>query len=189
MKPFLLRWMALLVLLAAGCSGSDVSRCTDLPGGVRYCLQTTEGIAPFDVQQKVDIVFDGRQETLIAQLESDASGMRFAGLTPFGQKLVQLGFDNRDVKIEALPMKGLDPVLLLALVQLASWPADSVRVGLGDSAAIEEDVGQRSLVRDGKAIVVIRYTRGLPPRGDMYIQLPAARVAFMIVDLDGLEPK
>ena len=188
MKRFLSHWpvivlAALSVFLAAACAGGD-SRCTALPGGSRYCLQTKTDIVPFDAQQKVDIVFDGRQETIIAQLEADALGMRFVGTTPFGQKLVQLNFDNQRVIVETAQMKGLDPVLLLALVQIATWPAEHVHGGLGNSAQLVESPGQRVVAGGGKDIVVIRYTRGRPPLGDMSIQFPGLSVEFSIVNLD-----
>lgn len=188
MRTFCSRWPTLLAVflsiwLVGGCVG-DGSPCTALPGGARYCLQPMADIVPFDVQQKVDIVFNGRQETMIAQLEADDSGMRFVGMTPFGQKLVQLDFDNHKIKVEAFPGKGPDPVMLLALVQVATWPAERVRRGLDDAVAVEDAEGLRRLVKDGKDIVVIRYTRGRPPLGDMSIQLPAAGVEFTIVNLD-----
>ena len=110
--------VALAVVLAAACAG-DGSRCAALPAGGRYCLQATADVPPFDVQQKVDVAFGGRTDTIIAQVETDSLGMRFVGTTPFGQKLVQLSFDNDRVTVEAAQMKGLDPVLLLALVQAA----------------------------------------------------------------------
>ena len=188
MRRFVLTWPAVLsiglsVLLAAACA-NDGSRCTALPGGSRYCLQTTASVVPFDVQQKVDVVFDGRMDTIIAQVETDALGMRFVGTTPFGQKLVQLSFDNERVTLEASQMKGLDPILLLALVQIASWPAASVRAGLGDSALVVDAEGQRRLVKDDSDLVVIKYTRGRPPLGDVSIQLPKAGVEFTIINLD-----
>uniref|UniRef100_UPI00272DE7F4 DUF3261 domain-containing protein n=1 Tax=Propionivibrio sp. TaxID=2212460 RepID=UPI00272DE7F4 len=96
MRRLLLTGMLAVALLVAGCD-DDGSSCTTLPGGPRYCLQTTDSIVPFDVQQKVDVSFDSRRETMIAQLEADAGGIRFAGMTPFGQKLLQVSFDNRDV--------------------------------------------------------------------------------------------
>ena len=188
MRRFVLTWPAVLsiglsVLLAAACA-NDGSRCTALPGGSRYCLQTTASVVPFDVQQKVDVVFDGRMDTIIAQVETDALGMRFVGTTPFGQKLVRLSFDNERVTLAASQMKGLDPILLLALVQIASWPAASVRAGLGDSALVVDGEGQRRLVKDDSDLVVIKYTRGRPPLGDVSIQLPKAGVDFTIINLD-----
>lgn len=191
MRLRLLTGMLAVALLVAGCDG-DGSSCTTLPGGPRYCLQTTDSIAPFDAQQKVDVTFDGRRETMIAQLEADADGIRFAGMTPFGQKLLQVSFDNREVSAKTFPGKGLDPVLLLALVQIATWPAEQVRAGLDGAEVVDEGIdnasnekaAQRRLVADGKDIVVIRYTRGRPPAGDMRIELPTAGVEFSITNLD-----
>lgn len=188
MKRFFSTWpvalpVCLSVFLAAACA-NDGSRCTALPGGSRYCLQTTADVVPFDVQQKVDVVFDSRTETIIAQVEADALGMRFVGTTPFGQKLVQLSFDNDHVTLETSLMKGLDPILLLALVQIATWPAKMVRAGLGDSVLVLDADGQRRLVKDGSDLALIKYTRGRPPLGDMSIQLPKAGVEFAIVNLD-----
>ena len=175
--------VGLTVLLAAACAG-DGSRCAALPGGGRYCLQATADVPPFDVQQKVDVAFDGRTDTIIAQVEADALGMRFVGTTPFGQKLVQLSFDNDRVMVAASLMKGLDPILLLGLVQIATWPAESVRAGLGDSALVVDTEGQRRLVKDDSDLVLIKYTRGRPPLGDVFIQLPKAGVEFTIINLD-----
>ena len=178
-------WLAafLSIGLFGGCVG-DGSPCAALPGSARYCLQPMADIAPFGVQQKVDVVFHGRRETMITQLEADDSGMRFVGMTPFGQKLVQLNFDNHNVKVEAFPGKGPDPVMLLVLVQVATWPAERVRRGFDDAVAVEDAEGLRRLVKDGKDLVVIRYTRGRPPFGDMFIQLPEAGVEFTIMNLD-----
>ncbi len=174
---------SLAIFLAAACA-SGGSRCTALPGGIHYCLQTTEHIVPFDVQQKVDVVVDGRQEALIVQLEVDGYGMRFVGMTLFGQKLVQLNFDNDRVTVEMALIKGLDPILLLAMVQVAIWPGERVRAGLGGPVFVDDAEGQRRLVKDGGDLVLIKYARGRPPLGDMSIHLPWAGVECTIVSLD-----
>jgi len=183
----LLLWLCtlLVVLLEIGCS-DDLSPCTVLPGGIRYCLQTTTSIEPFDVQQRVDIVFNGHQETMIALLETDAEGIRLAGMTPFGQKLMQIGFDNRTVSAETLPGQSANAALLLAVVQLAMWPADRARAGLVDAGRIDliDEPGLRRIVKDGSDVVLIKYTRGRPPLGDMLIQLPNAKAEFAISNLD-----
>ena len=182
---------ALSISCIAGCSG-DGSRCAALPGGARYCLQSTAAMAPFDAQQRVDIAFDGRHETMIAQLESDAAGMRFALTTPFGQKLLQMDFDNARVRVETPSLPGLDPLVLLALVQIAAWPVDSVRLGLAGSAQLIEaqDIDAppiRRLARDGVELVTIKYTRGRPPLADQLIVLPALGVELSIENLDVAE--
>ena len=178
--------VTLLALLVCACSG-DGSRCAWFPGGSRYCLQPATEVAPFSVQQKVDIAFNGGKETVIAQIEADAQGMRFVGVTPFGQKLVQLRFDNRQVKVEASSMKGMDPVLLLALVQLALWPADDVDAGLGGSWNIDDGENSRRLVKDGVELVSIQYTRGRSALSDMVVQLPGAGVELVISNLDDVD--
>ena len=180
-------------LLLAACGSGDGARCTALPGGARYCLQASTDLPPFDVQQQVDIEFgglsglSGRRETLIAQLEADASGIRFVATTPFGQKLLQLAYDNRELHVDLSLARGLDPVLLLALVQIASWPAERVRAGLDATLDIAETADGRRVIRngrDGKDLVVVRYTRGLPPHGDLRIELPDAGVELTITNLD-----
>ena len=182
---------ALSIGCIVGCSG-DGSRCAAWPGGARYCLQSTAAMAPFDAQQRVDIAFDGRHETMIAQLESDAAGMRFALTTPFGQKLLQMDFDNARVRVETPSLPGLDPLVLLALVQIAAWPVDSVRLGLAGSAQLIEaqDIDAppiRRLARDGVELVTIKYTRGRPPLADQLIVLPALGVELSIENLDVAE--
>ena len=180
--------VACAVLLLAACGnaggGGSGTRCATLPGGARYCLQTSAGLPPVDVQQQVDIVFDGRRETLIAQLEADADGVRFVATTPFGQKLLQLSDDNRELRVDLSLARGLDPVLLLALVQIATWPAERVRAGLDAASLSEETPDVRRILAGGKARVVVRYTRGLPPQGDLRIELPDAGVELAITHLD-----
>ena len=144
---------------------------------------------PFEVQQKIDVAFNGRQETMIAQLEVDAAGMRFVGMTPLGQNLVRASFDNSEIWADGVAIKQLDPVLLFALIQLASWDAGQVRAGLGGSADLEEAEGRRSLVKNGKAVLQIGYTRGRPPSGDMNIGLPDIDVEFRIVTLNESDAK
>jgi hypothetical protein len=185
----LLRSLSLAaVLLAAGCADSD-PRCASLPGGGRYCLQATTGIEAFDVQQSVAILFEGRRETMIAQLEADADGVRFVGLTPFGQKLVQLSFDNREVKADTVSATRFDPALLLAIVQIAMWPIERVRDGLDDSMTISESESEREIARDGKRIVIVKYTRDRPPLGDLSIGFPEAALEFAITKLDLVDIK
>lgn len=180
-----------LLLAACGDIGSGGgSRCTTLPGGARYCLQASTDLAPFDVQQQVDVVFDGRKETLIAQLEADATGIRFVATTPFGQKLLQLADDNHELRVDLSLARGLDPVLLLALVQIAGWPVERVHAGLAPTfevLEVFETAGVQRVIRDGrdgKDLVVVRYTRGLPPQGDLRIELPTAGVELTITNLD-----
>ena len=144
----------------------------------------TAAVMPFDVQQKIDMTRDGRRETLVVQLEVDALGMRMVGTTPFGQKLLQVAFDNRQLRLDAWPDKRLDPVLLMSLVQIATWPAGSVSQGLGDAAVLQDSSAARGVYRHGKPVVLIGYTRASPPFGNMAMTLPVAAIDLDIVNLD-----
>lgn len=179
--------VAVATSMLCACAGlPSRPACAGLPGGGDYCLQSTAELAPFDVQQKIEITRDGRRETLIVQLEVDAQGMKMVGTTPFGQKLLQVGFDNRQIRLDSWPDRRLDPVLLMSLVQIASWPAESVRQGLDDAAALEDSPGMRSVHHHGKPVVLIRYTRASPPLGDLAVTLPAAAIDLDIVNLDNI---
>lgn len=180
------RFVALTVLAVAlltACA-PESPNCARLPGGARYCLQTSEGVVPFEVQQKIDVAFNGRRETMIAQVEVDAAGMRFAGLTPLGQRLLQASFADGEVRADGVALEKLDPALLLALIQLASWNAERVQAGLGGSAELVETEEGRRVVKEGRVVLHIGYTRGRPPTGDVEVGLPGTDVEFRIVTLD-----
>lgn len=179
--------LAIVVMASTLCACAGLpsgSACTGLPGGGNYCLQSSVEVAPFDVQQKIGMTRGDQRETLIVQFEVDAQGMRMVGTTPFGQKLLQIGFDNRLIRLDTWPDRRFDPVLLMSLVQIASFPADSVRQGLGSTTVLEDSPGTRSVYCDGKPVVLIGYTRASPPFGDMVIRLPAAAIDLDIVNLD-----
>jgi hypothetical protein len=174
--------LALLALLSA-CAGGD-PRCAELPGGGRYCLQATSALPAFDVQQKVDAAFAARRETMIVELEVDPQGLRFAGLTPFGQKMIQAAYDNSTVSAQLWPDSRLDPVLLLALLQLAWWPPESVRKGLDASLTLELQPGLRRLMHDGQRVLEVGYTGDHFPPSAMHIVLPAVALELDITTLE-----
>ncbi len=183
MKRLLSSLLFLPLLMTTACSLSD-PRCAKLPGDVRYCLQPTTAVMPFDVQQKVELTLNGLRETMVVELEVDAFGMRFAGLTPFGQTLVQASYDNREARAGVLPDKRLEPVLFLAFLQLALWPADSVRAGLDATIVVQESMGQRRVLEGGNVVIEVSYTGGRPPSGDMRIVFPSAQLEIDVKTLN-----
>ena len=175
--------LVLLALLAGtACTGSD-PRCASLPGGGRYCLQPTAAVQPFDAQQKVNFSFDERREITIVELEVDADGMRFAALTPFGNTVMQAEYDNRQVNIGTWPDRRLQPAMLLALLQLALWPAESVRAGLQDSLTLEESGGTRRFTAAGETMLTIIRVGETAPYHNMQFEIPAYRLS---VDIESL---
>lgn len=176
----------ILLFTLAACAELDPC-CVALPGGGHYCLQSTAALAPFDAQQKVEASFNGRRETLIVEIESDAAGLRFIGLTPFGHKLAQVSFNNRTVHSTAMPDKRLAPAALPALLQIALWPLDAVRTGLSASLTLEETQGETGLSRrllsgDDILLTVTRIGSTLP-YSKLHLTIPAVGLELDVENL------
>jgi hypothetical protein len=170
------------LLLVGGCATSDPN-CAALSAG-RYCLQPSTAVAPFEATQKVDLRFRERRETLIAEIEVDAAGMRMAGLTPFGQKLLQLSWDNRELKATTVPGARFDAALLAAMLQLAHWPADAVRAGLSPALRLEESPGARRVLENDMLVLGIRLEGERPPYRSVRLALPSADLEMLAETLD-----
>ncbi len=162
----MIRPLAVLAAAAAlaACVAPVPPGCAALPGGGRYCLQRSDTVAQFAVTQEVHVGAGGRDDMLIASVEADAAGLRFAGLTPLGQKILVVAYDNREVHAELAPGvdKRLDPALLLALLQLALWPEPAVAAGLAPPLRLGEQ-GTRREVRDGDRVLLAIERKGEPP--------------------------
>jgi len=180
------RFLAAALLLAtAACSQQEQDQqCAALIGGGIYCLQSTTAVTPFDVQQKVDSRFRDRRDTLIVELEVDAAGLRFVVLTPFGQKLIQLGYDNHAVNVTTIPDSRISPALLVALMQLALWPADAVHAGLEAPLTLEENGNQRRILKYGEPTLTIEHGDGPPPWRQIHMIVHAADLELSIETLD-----
>lgn len=153
-----------LLLTAAACSlGESEGQCAALIGGGRYCLQSSTTIAPFEVEQKVEASFRGKQETMIVKLEVDAAGMRFVGLTPFGHSLLSASYDNRTATVTQSVDTRLPPIMLIALLQIALWPGDALRAGLEAPLRLEEKDGQRRILNRDSVTLTINYIGIQPP--------------------------
>lgn len=164
--------------MLAGCASDP--RCPNLPAGPRYCLQNTAAVAPHVALQDIRIRRGDLDERLIAQLEVDAEGMRLAGLTPMGQRVLEASFDNREARAESLAGDRVDARALLSLVQLATWPAESVRAGLGDDCILAETPAMRRLQRDGRTIMAVARTGEPPNYQRLEITLPDAGMTVTV---------
>lgn len=182
-----LRYLAATAGLGAllACAPSTPDNCAGLPGGGRYCLQPSGAAAPFDALQSVTIEAGGRRHTLIASIESDASGIRVAALTPFGQKLFALAYDNTGVRLEAAPPADLrlDPTLLLALLQLAQWPGRATAAGLAPPLRLESEGGRRRVVDGDRVLLLIERDGQAPPYRRLRIAAPAFGYAVEVETL------
>lgn len=172
----------MLTTTACGINERD-SQCATLIGGGRYCLQSSAIIVPFYAQQKVEARIRGQRETMIVEIEVDAAGMRFVGLTPFGHSLLIATYDNRTVKTTQLTDMRLPSLLLVALLQIALWPADAVRDGLEAPLRLEEKAGQRRILNHDAVMLTIKYVGDLPPYRQINIDIQGADIQLDIETL------
>jgi hypothetical protein len=173
-----------LLLATAACSiGEREGQCAALIGGGRYCLQSSATIAPFEVQQKVEVRFRGKQETMIVELEVDAAGMRFVGLTPFGHSLVRASYDNRTATATQSVDTRLSAILLIAMLQIALWPSDVLRAGLEAPLRLEEKDGQRRILMRDDVTLTINYIGTQPPYQRITLDIEGAAIQLDIETL------
>ena len=170
------------LLFIAACSEQD-PRCARLSHGSQYCLQPTTALAAFDAQQIVKVSFAERKETLIIELESGADGLRLVGLTPFGQKLLQMHYDNSNINVTTAPGANFDPVLLVSLLQLTLWPADSVRQGLNADMSLEESGNSRRILYRNETILTATRIGTKPPYDRIILSIPSVKLEIDIKSL------
>ena len=169
-----------LSCLLAGCAGLD-ARCPTLPGGMRYCLQPAAEV--FSAQQRVELRYRDRQETLIALVEADHGNLQFVGLTPFGQKMVHVHCKGTQVEATLWPYDGVDPASLCALVQLTLWPEDVLRVGLTPELVLGQ-AGELRTIHRGQALVFEARRIGTrAPYERLEVKLPALDARLDITTL------
>ncbi|RKH14866.1 DUF3261 domain-containing protein [Corallococcus sp. CA053C] len=100
----------------------------------------------------------GGPRSLEALLEVDPALMQLAGFA-MGQRILTLRWngaaleEERDPRLPAQFQSG--PVL--RDVQLVYWPADAVRAALPAGWTLEDGPGQRTLSKDGREWVTVRY--------------------------------
>jgi len=153
-----------LLLVTAACGNiEDDTKCATLLGGGRYCLQPSTAVTPFVAHQKIEIRSRNTIETMIAELEIDATGIRIVGLTPFGHTLLNVNYDNRNASAVRVTDARLRPALLVGLVQLALWSAADLRAGLGAPLWLEENPSQRRIMNRNEPSLTISYTGDHPP--------------------------
>ena len=136
--------LILLALAQTACQPAPPN-CARFPGTGTYCLQTETGPAFSTLQHSVLTVGEQRF-TLLTRIENDDSGLRFAGMTPLGQTLLNVSWENGVLRADLPPKFAarLDPAWLPALLQIALWPVESVRAGLSPELdLVEENAGRR----------------------------------------------
>lgn len=182
MKFALLNLALLLTFSLEGCTHYG-KRCQPLSNTGQYCLQSTVDITPFDKQQKVTIAFNGELETMITALGVDSKGMTLVGLTPLGHKVVEVSYNNIESEVLLTPSKKLDPVLILALTQLATWPEELVRQGLDYQLTMQTNDEGRYFYAKDKLVLAVKFLDQKNIKQKMEVSLPEIRLKLKIEDL------
>lgn len=186
LKLLILPLLLAAMLLSTSCVRQD-SRCTDLMDNGRYCLQPTTTMVPFEVQQKVEATIKSHHETMVTEIVVSAEGMQMIVLTPFGHQLVRVSYNNDEAKALISPDSRLDPAMMIAITQLALWPADSVRKGLSAPLSLEESAGKRRYFTNDKLILEVQYTDAMDPTHKFQISLPLVDLKLDIETLPEVE--
>lgn len=171
--------MSLAGLLLVGCATPDPG-CVRLPGGGQYCLQSSSAAPAFSVRQQVTAQFKNQREMLIADIDNSADSLDFTGLTPFGLTVFQASYDNRTATAARLPDARLSPELLLGMLQLALWPADTVRRGLGPDAEVQDSPDGRRILVHKELLMELRHDASPLPYQRMQISWPALDMSLDI---------
>jgi len=174
----------LLTALLAACQPAPPG-CARLPGEGSYCLQNAAGPTFSTLQQSI-LTAGKHRLTLLTRIENDGRGLRFAGMTPLGQTLLAVSWENGVLQAElpsALASR-LDPALLPALLQIALWPASEVRAGLSPELELIEEAQRRRLRRkdSGDDILDISWEGNLP-----YQRLRIVAPAGFAIDARAIE--
>ena len=178
--PFASAAVALCSMLSA-CT--DDPRCPPLPGGAAYCLQSSGAVQAFTALQDIHLQGRGLDERLIARLEVDHDGMRLAGLTPMGQRVLEARFDNQAATADSLAGSGIDARALLSLVQLATWPVDTVRAGLRDGWTLEETSTRRRILHNDQVFMEIAGIGSPPHYANLTIFLPRIELMLTVTEI------
>ena len=173
----------LALLLLAACQPAPEAGCARLPSAGQYCLQGSPG-PHFETLQESVLSAGGQRHTLLTRLGNDETGLRFVALSPLGQTVFAVSWENGALHAtlpEALAGR-IDPALFPALIQIALWPDDAVRRGLSTELELHAEARGRQLRRTGtpdknteQTVLNITWEGELPYRR-LRIEAPGALV-------------
>lgn len=124
---------------------------------------------------------------MISNLAVHREGLDFVGLTPMGQTLIHISYDNHAASAHSLLGQPINPALFVAMLQLSLWPADAVRKGLDPHLNIHETPHDRQINAGNKPILLIRYTDPTVPYANLHIEMPGQALALDIESLTDAE--
>jgi hypothetical protein len=129
-------------------------------------------LSPRNASQVVHAAFGARVATLRTAVQLDAAGLKVVGVTASGMRVFTATWDGERVSAERGPFvpKEVSPERVLADMQLALWPLDSLQHAYAGSghAVAEPFPGLRRLSRGGQLIAEVHYASPDPWDGRLW---------------------
>ena len=175
-----------LLLLTVACK-PPANAPVRLGWGAAFSLRAPEAGPSFFASQEVVVQQrDGSQETCLATVENDGHRLSIVASSPVGMTLFTVQVKGGATLVDArvpLPSR-VDLRLLPALIQLANWPLDDLRKGLGGSLELTEKGQVRTLSRRGRTLLTLAREGQAPPFKALLLTVPTQGISVAIRTLE-----
>ncbi|NQZ51300.1 MAG: DUF3261 domain-containing protein [Moritella sp.] len=156
----------LTALLLTGCISMPQSHLVTMAPGVT--LQLTAPPAALQMQTKTQLIeaqFDGKTQSLLAQVEFTETEIKLVAMTPSGIPLFDVLWSVTDEAVihQYVPVPGLDISYVIADLQWVNWPLAQLQSATNGSfkEAFSNSTGQtatdwtRTLTQNGQVILTV----------------------------------
>jgi hypothetical protein len=157
---FALKFTALVAMfMLTSCSANQFTRPEPLS---LKLLPPAELPAAVLLKQKITLQADAGQQQFLTVARFDLQHLKLVVLLPTGQQLLSLVYDGEKLEQEDYAPIELPGREILAIIQFAMWPEDSVKYHYPekDGWLVETSADQRILLTASGAILKIGYQRG-----------------------------
>jgi hypothetical protein len=145
------------ILVQAACGGHRLNA----PAPVSLnLLPPSEISAAVLLKQKITLQADAQpQQQFLAVSRFDCHRLKLVILSPSGQRLLSLDYDGDKLTQESYAQIELPGREILAIIQFATWPEDSIRTHYPerDGWIVETAVNQRILLTASGTVLKISY--------------------------------
>ena len=155
-----------LALLVVACATRPVSTPPEL-----VLLPPAEIETPLLLQQKVTLLYAGRQQQFVTAARFEQRLLQLVVLLPSGQSLVTLDYDGKALQQQSSVTVELPGRDILAIMQFALWPESSLRAHYPESDGwqLRFSADERRLLTDSGSALTIAFQPG-GMRVDNYLE-------------------
>jgi hypothetical protein len=112
-------------------------------------LPPAEVSAAVLLKQKLSLQFGGKQQQFLVVARFEPQRLKLVVLSPIGQQLLMLDYDGEALVEESFSSIDLPGREILAIIQLALWPAQSVRNNYPEKEGWLLEIGDERRVLQG----------------------------------------